>query len=81
MSDDVTADLDDERRALPVAADEAADEPGEGTAEPEDRETVRENGPVADAPKPKPEPVVFPAGPPDDPGLGTEPTARRSFFG
>ncbi|KAB0266423.1 heme biosynthesis protein HemY [Microvirga brassicacearum] len=79
MSDDVTADLDDEPRALPVA-DEATTvspapvEPVGGGAEPPSEA-------APEPPKPKPQPVVFPAGPPDDPGLRDEPTTRRSFFG
>ena len=81
MSDDVTADLDDHRRALPVA------EPEEPVALPEPviaekpPEHVEEPIATPEAARPKPEAVVFPATPPDDPGLSPEPTARRGIFG
>ncbi len=63
MSDDVTADLDDHRRALPVA------EPEEPVALPEPAiaekppEHVEEPIATLEAARPKPEAVVFPASP------------------
>lgn len=88
MGDDVTADLDDERRALPVAvAAEEAEAPAETVAtlaQPAPEETGR--AVPKEEPKPEvrpvqPEPVVFPATPPDVPRPGEETApARRSAF-
>jgi len=79
MSDDVTADLDDERRALPVMVDEPENVPTESAMAGAPQEPPTLSTPAPEIVKPRPEAVVFPAGPPDDPGLGPEP--KRSFFG
>jgi HemY protein len=79
MSDDVTADLDDEPRALSVTEEAPTASPP--PVEPVGSEAQPPIETPPEPPKPKPQPVVFPAGPPDDPGLREEPTTRRSFFG
>ncbi|PVE22664.1 heme biosynthesis protein HemY [Microvirga sp. KLBC 81] len=91
MHDDVTADIDDEPKALPVAAAEepqpatavaSAPEPVPAPAEPVS--TVEAAWPEPEkeeeTPQPKPEPVVFPVTPPDVPKLEEPASARRSVF-
>ena len=91
LHDDVTADLDDERRPLPaVLAPEPVPEPAapsEPTPEPNDdvlkselMAALSSEEPVrGEAPLPPPGPVVFPATPPDVPKPKEE-AARRSVF-
>jgi HemY protein len=83
MSDDVTGDLDDEPRALPIS------EPEESVpvvADPEPEPATAAQTPIHEPAKgealpPKPEPVVFPVTPPDVPRPKDEtPPARRSAF-
>ncbi|WP_210496597.1 heme biosynthesis protein HemY [Microvirga antarctica] len=85
MSDDVTADLDDSTKVLPIGPAESADASVIDGPEPvglDDPEPIPAASPqVVPATHPKPEPVVFPASPPDDPGLREETPPRRSFFG
>jgi HemY protein len=91
MNDDVTADLDDEPRALPVTA---AEEPRPAPVAPPEPEpavsaarepvgTVEAAWPEPqreDALQPKPEPVVFPVTPPDVPKPEEAAAARRTAF-
>lgn len=92
MTDDVTADLDDEPKALPVAAMEEAS-PGSGASSaPPPAPVASEPAPVStveaawpepakdEALQPKPEPVVFPVTPPDVPKPEEPAAARRSVF-
>lgn len=88
MHDDVTADLDDEPRALPVGAQEPQPVPSVSPSEPASAEpssTVEAAWPEPEkegeevAP-PRPEPVVFPATPPDVPRPEEPASARRSVF-
>ena len=94
MHDDVTADLDEEPRALPMAPAEeappaaaaapappAAPAPAPAPAEPV--RTVEAAWPEPEkeeAPPPRAEPVVFPVTPPDVPKPEEPETARRSAF-
>lgn len=90
MSDDVVGDLDEETKALPIAAaeepiPEVVSEPlPEAAVPPEEHEEAAE--PVSPEPAkdtaapPKPEPVVFPVTPPDVPKPREETAARRSVF-
>ncbi|MGO4571968.1 heme biosynthesis HemY N-terminal domain-containing protein [Microvirga sp. 2TAF3] len=91
MSDDVTADLDDEPKALPVAATEEvshipvqpASEGRPAIAESEEEAKPSPSAtPMRDnASPPRPEPVVFPATPPDVPRPKEEAVpARRGAF-
>ncbi|WP_414472736.1 heme biosynthesis HemY N-terminal domain-containing protein [Microvirga sp. M2] len=94
MSDDVTADLDDEPRALPMtpvreelqtaAAASSVAEPASAPAEPVAAvETVEAAWPEPakeDTPSPRAEAVVFPATPPDVPKPEEPASARRSAF-
>jgi HemY protein len=96
LHDDVTADLDDERRPLPampapVPAPEPEPEPvapPEAPAEPEPDVLKSELMAALNAPEPVREetplpptgPVVFPATPPDVPKPKEEAAARRSVF-
>ncbi|MBA1155053.1 heme biosynthesis HemY N-terminal domain-containing protein [Microvirga mediterraneensis] len=94
LHDDVTGDLDDEVRALPITATEEpapapASEPVAAPAsEPLPTGTKAEAavaGPVKadakqDPPVHQPEPVVFPATPPDVPKPEDQASARRSVF-
>ncbi len=95
MSDDVTADLDDERRALPVAEPQPKPAPAEEQEKPEEppapaperpetasSQTPAEpvrEGAVEPAPR-RPEPVVFPLNPPDVPRLQDVVAVRRGLF-
>jgi HemY protein len=95
LHDDVTADLDDEVRALPVAAVEEpapappASEPASVTEPPPAEAEVRAETVIAEPLKeemreeasvPQPEPVVFPTTPPDVPKPKEQASARRSVF-
>ncbi|MEZ0169053.1 heme biosynthesis HemY N-terminal domain-containing protein [Microvirga sp. TS319] len=94
MSDDVTADLDDEPRALsvtpvrdepqPAAAASSVAEPASAPAETVAAvETVEAAWPEPakeDMPSPRAEAVVFPATPPDVPKPEEPASARRSAF-
>ncbi|WP_230530485.1 heme biosynthesis protein HemY [Microvirga roseola] len=96
LSDEVTADLDEEPKALPVvvveeppavaAPAEPASEPAPAPAVVEKSEVVEtveagEREPAQEAPlPPKPEPVVFPANPPDVPKPKETTPARRGVF-
>ncbi|MBB4041262.1 HemY protein [Microvirga flocculans] len=89
LHDDVTADLDDEPRPLPaMPAPKAAlgeapvSEPEPVVAAPEAKADATPGEPVKEqAGKPLPEPVVFPASPPDVPKPKEEAAAaRRSVF-
>lgn len=80
MSDDVTADLDDHRRALPIVEEAPAALPEPVVAE-TPPEPISQQALPSEGAKAKPEAVVFPAAPPDDPGLSPEPAARRGIFG
>src|SRR5205823_6076261 len=96
FTDDVTADLDDEPKALPVLEREA---PGPvsppaaasaGTPPPSPVETAIQPEPIStvhpvDATRPavpaRPEPVVFPLEqPPDDPGPAVSTAGQRNRF-
>jgi HemY protein len=95
LHDDVTADLDDEVRALPVAAVEEpapappVSEPAPVTEPPPAEAEVRAETVIAEPVKeemreealvPQPEPVVFPTTPPDVPKPKEQASARRSVF-
>jgi HemY protein len=95
LHDDVTADVDDEVRVLPMAA---AEEPVPPPASAPAPELAPEPGPVVkevrteaaiaeplkeeaeETPLPPPGPVVFPATPPDVPKPKEQASARRSVF-
>jgi HemY protein len=95
LHDDVTADLDDEVRALPIAAVEEpvspppSSEPVSAPEPPPAETEVRAETVIAEpamgavkeeTPLPPPEPVVFPATPPDVPKPKEQASARRSVF-
>jgi len=94
MHDDVTADLDEEPRALPMAPAEeappaaaaapappAAPAPAPAPAEPvRTVEAALPEPEKEEAPPPRAEPVVFPVTPPDVPKPEEPETARRSAF-
>ncbi|MXQ14550.1 heme biosynthesis HemY N-terminal domain-containing protein [Microvirga makkahensis] len=93
MHDDVTADLDEEPRALPVSPAEegpataaeasAVTEPAPASVPAESAAAVEEAWPEPakeEAPPPRAEPVVFPATPPDVPKPEEPASARRSAF-
>jgi len=90
LSDDVTTDLDDTQKALPLPEEQEAT-PGPETGIAEIAEPAEAMSPVMSegeqptpkppAAKPEPEPVVFPATPPDVPRPQDEAApARRSVF-
>jgi HemY protein len=94
LHDDVTADLDDEVRALPIApveepapapvtetvpAPEPAPAGNEVRAEPVASEPVKDDT-REETPLPPPGPVVFPNTPPDVPKPKEQASARRSVF-
>ncbi|MBZ6075736.1 heme biosynthesis HemY N-terminal domain-containing protein [Microvirga puerhi] len=89
LSDDVTADLDDTVKMLPIAPEADGGSVPEWTLAHETPVPEREPPPALstqepgkdDAPAPRPEPVVFPATPPDVPRPKEEAApARRSAF-
>ncbi len=93
FSDDVTADLDDEKRALPIApppAPPAVEKPAAAAPEPAppaaEAEPIGLAAPAGENPRPNgsPAPVIFPVDhPPDDPGplVEADRPPRRSLFG
>jgi HemY protein len=95
LHDDVTADLDDEVRALPIAAVEEpvspppSSEPVSAPEPPLAETEVRTEAVIAEpamgavkeeTPLPQPGPVVFPTTPPDVPKPKEQASARRSVF-
>ncbi|MGO4706720.1 heme biosynthesis HemY N-terminal domain-containing protein [Microvirga sp. 2MCAF38] len=82
FSDDVTADLDEEPKALPIPPrEEALPEPVSAFAPKPDVAALANEGPPKPAPKTRPEPVVFPLNqPPDDPGTPEQPPMARTLF-
>jgi HemY protein len=90
IHDDVTADLDDEPRPLPVvpAPQPIAAAPSEPAADPKPEiaasdvteEAHLDDPAKEDVPMPPPGPVVFPATPPDVPKPKEQAAARRSVF-
>lgn len=76
-SDEVTADLDEEPKALPAALPPVAREEAAPAAPKAVEPPAREK---PSQPAPAPEPVVFPASPPDVPAPEAAASARKGLF-